>query len=92
MAQSPDGVVWDQVSIPEDGGGGLLVLVGAFCQNRKKEDGRLEVVDLLVVFLVNVETVGQAGEKSFYDDAVHGQAGLQAPERPCVSFNFSSNL
>lgn len=36
--------------------------------------------DLLIILLIDVETVGQAGEKSFYDHIIHGQSGFQAPE------------
>lgn len=36
--------------------------------------------DLLIILLIDVETIGQAGEKSFYDHIIHGQSGFQAPE------------
>lgn len=36
--------------------------------------------DLLIIFLVDVETVRQTGEKSFYNDIIHSQSGFQAPE------------
>ncbi len=35
---------------------------------------------LLIIFLIDVETVRQTGEKSFYDDVIHSQSGFQAPE------------
>lgn len=36
--------------------------------------------DSLIILLIDVETVGQAGEKSFYNHIIHGQSGFQAPE------------
>lgn len=37
--------------------------------------------DSLVVFLIDIETVGQTGQKSFYNDIIHRQSSLQAPEQ-----------
>lgn len=37
-------------------------------------------LDLLIIFLIDVEAVRQTGEKSFYDDVIHSQSGFQAPE------------
>lgn len=39
------------------------------------------IKDSLVIFLIDVETVGQTGQKSFYNDIIHRQPRLQAPEQ-----------
>lgn len=47
-----------------------------------------EANNLLVVFLVDVEPVGQAGQKSFHDDVVHRQSCFQAPEDEATNPSF----
>lgn len=39
------------------------------------------MTDSLVIFLIDIETVGQTGQKSFYNDIIHRQSSLQAPEQ-----------
>lgn len=36
--------------------------------------------DSLVIFLIDVETVRQTGEKGFHDHIVHSESSFQAPE------------
>lgn len=77
MTQSPDGVVWDQVSIPgQDGvGGGRVNTLSNSHQSLCNM-----MTDSLVIFLIDVEAVRQTGEKSFYNHIIHSQSGFQAPE------------
>lgn len=35
---------------------------------------------LLVIFLIDIKTIRQTGEKSFNNDIIHSQASFKAPE------------
>lgn len=49
-------------------------------QMKKHQSRCNRTFDLLVVFLIDVETVGQTGEKSFHNDVIHRQSSFQTPE------------
>lgn len=74
MTQSPDGVVRDQVSVPEQETG-----VNTLARSRLSYYDNM-TPGLLIVFLIDVETVRQTGEESFYDHVIHRESGFQAPE------------
>lgn len=77
MAQGPDGVVRDQVGVPERHG---TESVWIFRQQRIKQIRFfIYLFFLLVILLGDVETIGQASQEGFHDDVIHSQPCLQTP-------------
>lgn len=74
VTQSPDGVVWDQVSVPKQEGG---TCVNTLSNSDPSQSDPM--THSLVIFLIDVETIGQTSKKSFHNHIIHSQPGFQAP-------------